>query len=70
MHVARNNFSPVTVARTSKKVGQLCFRAIGKKAKLLRFGRVRKNLFCSVQSAPAHLLIKSKIRLIAERLRI
>ena len=24
MHVARNNFSPVNVARTSKKVGQPC----------------------------------------------
>ena len=26
MHVARNNFSPVNVARTSKKVGQPCIK--------------------------------------------
>ena len=25
MHVARNNFSPAIVARTSKKVGQACY---------------------------------------------
>ena len=30
------------------------------KAKLLRFGRVSKNLFCSIQSAPVHLLVKFK----------
>ena len=38
------------------------------KAKLLRFGKIWKNLFCSVQSAPEHLLVKSKICLNAERL--
>ena len=27
MHVARNNFSPVNVALTTKKVGQACCRA-------------------------------------------
>ena len=36
------------------------------KAKLLRFGRASKNLFFSVQSASAHLLVKSKICLNAE----
>ena len=40
------------------------------KARLLRYGRVLKILFCSVQSAPAHLLVKSKIQLNAERLHI
>ena len=40
------------------------------KAKLLRFGRVWRNLFCSIKSGPAHLLIKSKICSNAERLRI
>ena len=25
MHVARNNFSPAIVARTSEKVGQACY---------------------------------------------
>ena len=41
-----------------------------KKLNYLNLEEYWKNMFCSVQSAPAHLQVKSKICLKAERLRI
>ena len=35
MHVVRNNFSPINVARTSKKVGQACFKQCGIKTDMI-----------------------------------
>ena len=40
LHLARNNFSPVNVARTSKKIGQPCSRTIRSPVTVVRISKI------------------------------